>query len=313
MRIAPALFAMSLLLLCFSGATARADPWFGWGDNVLEDRFADGDFDVEDRLAMRVGGRMGASDVQAESWVSLVGFDKQRIDGRQEVGGIVVVGLALDRIAAGPMHRVGDGPRFMADSSPAAPAAARFPPTVTLVAPALARSCVAAAWRAAGLGVDDARIDGIVARARSSAWLPETRMRALRRIDDGTRTATLATTDGTTYYDLAGTTSMLELRLTWRFDRLLYADDEPTLERVRLERQDARSRLASRALEVLFAWQRASLDAESAPEPSRAKADALLRVAEAEATLDVLTAGWFSERDRPPPPPDESPAASSSP
>ena len=38
---------------------------------------------------------------------------------------------------------------------------------------ALARACVAAAWRAAGLGIDDARLDAILSRARWSAALPE--------------------------------------------------------------------------------------------------------------------------------------------
>jgi hypothetical protein len=172
------------------------------------------------------------------------------------------------------------------------------------VSPALARQCVAASLRAAGLGVDDARLDALVDRARSSAWLPETRMRAMRLWTDADHTTTLATTDTANFYDAVGANLVLELRLTWRFDRLIYAGDEPTLERVRLERQDARARLAQHTLEILFAWEKARVDESAAIVGSRDELDARLHVAEAQATLDVLTGGWFGEvegaRRRPP-------------
>jgi hypothetical protein len=163
----------------------------------------------------------------------------------------------------------------------------------------LARDCVAAALRASGLGVDDARIDALVSRARESAWLPETRMRAMRLWDDAAHTTTLASTDTANFYDAVGANLVLELRLTWRLDRLLFAGDEPTLERVRLERQDARSRLATRTLEALFAWHRALVQGEEALAGSRDAAESRLRAAEAQATLDVLTAGWFTSREAP--------------
>jgi hypothetical protein len=167
---------------------------------------------------------------------------------------------------------------------------------VALVSPSIARACVAAAWRTAGLGVDDRRIDAMIARAHSSAVLPEMRLRVMRLFDEATHTTTSATlvSDGTNVYDATGAKLWLEARLTWHLDRLLYADDEPTLERVRLERQDARARLAARALELLFAWQRGELDARAAPSGSHEQTEALVRSLEAEATLDVLTGGWFS-------------------
>jgi hypothetical protein len=160
----------------------------------------------------------------------------------------------------------------------------------------MARACVAAALRASGLGTDDARVDELVARARSSAWLPEARTRAMRLWNDAAHTTTLASTDTANFYDAVGANLVLELRLTWRLDRLLFAGDEPTLERIRLERQDARARLATRTLEVLFAWQRAVLGEEQAVPGSRDALESRLRAIEAQATLDVLTAGWFSSR-----------------
>ena len=192
--------------------------------------------------------------------MSLVGFERQLLSGRRDVGGMVVVGLALDRIAAGSVHRH----RRPAASPRLPPAASRLPRggarrSRRLAAPQLARKCVAAAWRTAGLGADDARIDALISRSRASALLPETRLRAMRLWDDASHATTLATTDDTSYYDAIGANLVLEVRLTWRLDRLLYAGDEPTLERVRLERQDARARVAARTLEALFAWQRATV------------------------------------------------------
>ncbi len=217
------------------------------------------------------------------------------MSGQNDVGAMIVVGLALDRIAAGPVHGLADPPR---PAPPPSPAAGESPPAhpTTLVAPSLARECVAAALRASGLGVDDSRIDALITRSRVSAWLPETRMRAMRLMTDAAHATTLATTDGTTYYDAVGANLVLELRLTWRFDRLLFAGDEATLERTRLEREDARSRLSARTLEALFAWQRAAVEGQTAPAGSPQELEAQLRESEGLATLDVLTGGWFSRR-----------------
>jgi hypothetical protein len=309
---------------------ARADPLFGAGENAREDAFVDGDFDEEDHVVMRLGGHVGASDLHGQSWVSLVAFGKQLRSGRSDVGGFVVVGLALDRIATGPSHRLADPPRPGRQASvtppprdPPPPAPAPVPVPVPAPAPmpgptppaklevsaALARDTVAAALRASGLGVDDARIDDLVSRARASAWLPETRMRAMRLWNDATHTTTVASTDTANFYDAVGANLVLELRLTWRLERLLYAGDEGTLERVRLERLDARTRLATRTLEVLFGWDRATMEVRQAVAGSREEIEARVRAAEAEATLEVLTGGWFGERCASParPPPGEPP------
>ncbi len=286
--------ALTLLALqALHAAPVRADPWFGSGDNAVEDSFADGDIDKEDTIAMRIGSHTGAADLRGESWVSLMGFRRELMSGKNDTGGVLLVGLALDRIAAGPVHRIADE----AASTPAKTPAQRD--AALLAVPELARKCVTAALRTSGLGVDDARVDDIVSRSRASAWLPETRLRAMRLWDDAAHATTLATTNDTTYYDALGANLVLELRLTWRLDRLLFAGDEPTLERVRLERQDARARVATRTLEVLFTWERAEVDAQGAVAGSREEVEARLRRAEAEATLDVLTGGWFSERDPP--------------
>jgi hypothetical protein len=306
-----ALLVLALLAFLLAAGQARAAPWFDAGQDALEDQFEDGDIDEEDHAILRTTAGTGASDLRTtagtgtsdlrgESWVSLVAFERQLLSGKNDVGGMVVVGLALDRISAGEVHRIGDPTPAVPPPPPpprlALPEETRDPERV---APSLARRCVGAALRTAGLGADDARIDALVARSRASALLPETRLRAMRLWDDASHATTLATTSDTTYYDAIGANLVLELRLTWRLDRLLYASDEPTLERVRLERQEARSRVATRTLEVLFAWQRAAVESAGAVAGSRERIEADLRADEAAATLDVLTGGWFSARDAP--------------
>lgn len=298
--------ALVTALLSLPVATpARAEPLLDLGQDPLSDRLADGDLDEEDLVAMRIGATTGSSDLHGGTWLSLAGFAKRLQSGKDDLGVVLVVGVAFDRIAAGPTHHLADSPHpalpgaTSASPPPPTPSPPASPPSTTRVeaiAPLLARSCVAAALRTSGLGVDDAKLDALVERARSSAWLPETRMRAMRLWTDADHTTTVASTDTASLYEAVGANLMLELRLTWRFDRLLYAGDEPTLERVRLERQDARSRLATRVLEVLFAWERAQVAAAGAAAGSPEQVEARLRVAEAQATLDVLTGGWFSRR-----------------
>jgi hypothetical protein len=305
-----------VLLTCFFLActfallvprAARGDPRVGSDEDALDDRIAAGDIDEEDRIALRADRGVGTSDRHGQSWISVLGFVRQLLLGKQDIGGVVVVGLALDRMAAGPVHRVAYPGAAVGAAS--AIGAARAVPTSSLVGlvearleshpvlePSLARACVDAALRASGLAEGEAQLEELVSRARSSAWLPETRMRAMRLWDDTSRTTLLASTNTTNLYDALAASFVLELRLTWRFDRLLYAGDEPTLERVRLELQAARSHLATRTLEALFAWERARVQALQAVEGSPEAVESNLRGAEARATLDVLTGGWFSTR-----------------
>lgn len=269
---------LALLLVLFSSAEARAAP-------DLDDLVTDGELDGEDivvRGRTRVAPRPSAS-----TWLSLVGFVNEG-SRRSEVGGMLVLGIPFDRMAARAA-----APDLVRVAAPAAPDG----PLDVALSPRLARSCVAAAWRAAGIGADDSRLDGIVSRARWSAILPEARLRAIR-YDNLTLASSLDPASNATTYlrDTTGANLGLEARLTWRFDRLVYADDEPAFERIRLEQRDVRSRIAGKTLDALFHWQRAVLDLKTLPPAqvgTRDEADVALRVMEAEAALDVLTNGWF--------------------
>jgi hypothetical protein len=292
---------------------ALAEPWFGWGQNHAEDRYESGDLDSEDIVDGTIVGRShnGAENVRAGSWLSLGGFFRKPEVGQADVGILLILSVAFDKVAQGSVHDLGgsiaDGTAKTRPAPPApdpppltllpppAPSAPAPPPPVdpsrVVITPSVARRAVAAAWRTSGLGVDDARIDSMVARARASAALPEARFRAMRVVLDGSHAGVIP--EDTSTYDTAGADMWLEGRLTWRLDRLLYADDEPTLERVRLERQDARTRVAGKVLDALFQWQRAWLSVHVATPGSREATDATLRLIEAEAGLDVMTGGWF--------------------
>jgi len=284
------------------------DQWLGARQAQLEERFADGDLDEEDLVRIQTpragiaGGlgmgreRSGGRDLLAQSWVSLVGFSSQLPTGLHEVGGFVVVGVAFDKIAQGDTYvGIRPGPaRGAGIAQDASPRPAPTPsPRVRLAIDApLARGAVRSAWRASGIEVNDARIDQMISRSRLSVLLPETRLRAMQVFQDGEHTTEYINESGT-IVDTSGSTTTLEARLTWRLDRLIFSGDEPTLERVRLEREETRNRIASKILELLFTWQRALLDEAASDSGSRAEVDATLRELEAEISLDVLTGGWF--------------------
>jgi hypothetical protein len=240
----------------------------------------------------------------APLWIAL-GASAQRDPERTSFGGLLLVGLPLDRLwerRRGPAvsAAIAETPRLKpapagdrpSDASP--PPASRPPrPIPLLVAPTAARAAVRAALREARLVAPDADLDALASRARSASLLPELRLRAMRLVDED---ESLAPTE----YDPArttasgGTSLWLEARATWRLDRLVFADDEVAIERLRGERAAAQRKLAERVLEALAAWQRAlARGADDARSPEERRDDAL-EVASRAAELDVLTGGWFS-------------------
>jgi hypothetical protein len=272
----------------------------------LEEQVVQGDKDAEDLAVLRVSkdtlARPGRA---APVYLALEAFAGDP-GGRREYGAMVVLQLPLERFASRPaplpfpvelrpFSPDGAGaallppvPGLFDNTASNAPRAAKSPVVMTAET---ARACVRAAWRAIGLA-DDAAVDSMAARARTSAALPELRLRAMRTIDESGR-VTLSDTDPYRYTEAGGATNWLEARVTFRLDRLVFADEEVSLERVRLERTEVRARTAAKVLQVLFEWQRARALVD---EPSSSSAEhfaAVLRELEAAAILDVMTDGWF--------------------
>lgn len=242
-----------------------------------------------------------------------VGVLREHGDVRSEVAGFVSVEFPFERLAAPRPLLVAtadDG----ADLDGNQPYGATAPPlaedeapgdddeTDGAVAPALdpavvgrlAREAVAAAESAHGLVAHERAIDGAAARARASAALPELRLRGARSRDEALRLT--PTTEDPYRFSLAGGTgTLLEAQATFRLNRLVFADEEVPLERVRLERERMNERLEARVIAAVVAWHRALSRELGAPDVEERGRAALARV-NAEIALDVLTDGWFGAR-----------------
>jgi hypothetical protein len=162
-----------------------------------------------------------------------------------------------------------------------------------LVPAAVLRGLVSAAWHTAGLDRDET-LDDIASRAKSSALAPEVRLRAMRTLSYGARILTAdALADRTTLSD--GTETLLEARLTWRLDRLVFADEEVGIERVKLDRAELKQRLASRIVELTIAWTRGRRAAANVDLLPQEREEAAMVAMEAILALDAFTGGAATE------------------
>lgn len=134
---------------------------------------------------------------------------------------------------------------------------------------------LAAAYAAAGLDRDPQ--DGWIRRARLAGMIPWITVRTAR--DTSWQDAHAEVGHGTS----------LELRATWRLDRLLFDSKELQIASVEAARRRERRRLATRVIRTYFTWRRAASQASSDEQIAT-------RAAEAAAELDALTEGWFSRQ-----------------
>ncbi|HET7499533.1 MAG TPA: hypothetical protein VFK02_00965 [Kofleriaceae bacterium] len=140
--------------------------------------------------------------------------------------------------------------------------------------PAIA-AVLAAAYQAAGLDHDPG--GGWIRRARLAGLIPWVTVRTAR---------------DTSWQDdqpEVGHGTSVEVRATWRLDRLVFDGHELQVATLELARRRERRRLASRVIRSYFTWRRAAA-AVAALDDERAT----IRLGEATAELDALTDGWFS-------------------
>jgi hypothetical protein len=234
--------------------------------------------------------------------VSARGAYAVTLEGRREILGLVSLTIPLDRAAA---------PRITEDAKPkkaktADPEPTELPPPVAEQRPAptapkpklllgarLVKATLAAAYRAAGRGSARARYASLSSRARASAVLPELRLRAARSTDESLR-LTPSSSDPYRYTQAGGVTLSFEGQATWRLDRLVFADEEISIEHLAQNRSRSDSALTEQVLKTLFVWQRARITALREDIDPEAQLEAELRALEAALRLDVLTGGWFS-------------------
>jgi hypothetical protein len=211
------------------------------------------------------------------------------------ISGFLKLELPLEQLVAqrsriAPLRLAEELPRPEERRPPAAAPAWRG-----LGSPGLARGAVRAARRASARDAARERLDGLSTRARVSAALPELVLRAARSTDQTLRLSPTATDAAVyDYTQTGGADLLLEARATWTLDRLVFADEELGVERLRLDHARSEAQLVDRIVALVFDWERARrvLAAPEAEPEARLKAE--LDELQAEATLDVLTDGWFS-------------------
>jgi len=232
-------------------------------------------------------------------WVSFQATLVRNDQGQNDFAAMALLGVPLERVRKNRDRAsvIAERPEpAAADSSPPKQEVSPDKPTgeaSLVVTPQMARAAIAAALEHAGLETSTARVDRLASRSRTSSLLPELRLRVTRQLDDS---QVLSPTE----YDPDRVTATVkaswwfEARATFRLDKLVFADEEVALERMREDRVEAGKKLRERVLALLFAWQKAlRLREDGAADPG-VQMKAGLEVIEAEVTLDVLTGGWFS-------------------
>jgi hypothetical protein len=230
-------------------------------------------------------------------WLS-VSAEYRRGTLEREWRGFLALNVPFDQLAtprrpSAAASVAEEPPKKQGEATPPAPA-----PTPIIAAaapwltPRLARGAVQhALWVAGYLGTRT-RLGNLASRARNSAALPELRLRTLH--SSGQTLRLTPTPDDPYRYTQAGTSELaLEARLTWHLDRLIFAEQEVSIERLQLERDLAERRLIEQVLTRLALWQRSRVRAADVDLDPEARQTAELEALGAAVELDVLTEGWF--------------------
>jgi hypothetical protein len=164
-------------------------------------------------------------------------------------------------------------------------------PVVTVALGDLAIRTVKVALRTAGISERDAEVDRIATRARVSALMPEVSVRATQTEagikDYSSDTGTVSTSE-------YGPGFSLQASLTFHLDKLVYSGQESRIERLRIERMDARTRISQKIIDEIGKWSRALAEERMDVDSQPGHLDAMVRRTNAQMALDVWTGGWFS-------------------
>jgi hypothetical protein len=253
-------------------------------------------------VALHARSQRASARAEQAAWLSVtVPLDKLALP-RVVAKPTVAVPIALAPVPATPPH----APPTSSTQAPAASApVASVPAPSAPAAPPLtfrqvrllsefSRRATVVALGVAGVAAERRRLDSLSSRARASALLPELRLRAVRNTDQALRWVPTAD-DPTRVTQADGAGLILEGSATFRLDRLLFAREELTVERVRLHAGEASSKLEARVQAALLGLFRAR-ELACSSEVDEARTPQLLKVVELFAELNNLTAGWFSEQ-----------------
>lgn len=142
-----------------------------------------------------------------------------------------------------------------------------------------------------------ARLSKLVSRSRLAGWVPELRLRGVYGFD-----RTVSSEEAQGIYPGETTTrgardSLVEARLTFRLDRLVFGDGEAGIERQRGQLAAQASKTKQRALELLFTWRKAETLIRAGTLFEEEELELVLKSEQALAELHVLTKGWFQGID----------------
>jgi hypothetical protein len=182
--------------------------------------------------------------------------------------------------------------RLRASACSGAESCANAPPGARL-SPALARATVAAALRVRDVATQLRRLEGMAARSRSAASLPEVRLGAGTSRDESLKLSPTQN-DPARFTRDGGRDLWLEARLIWRLDGALFSKDEIAVERLKAEQREDRARTTREVLDALLDWQQARFALASERLLPEERDAAWLRELGALARLDILSDGWFS-------------------
>jgi hypothetical protein len=274
-----------LATLCASGAVATAAG--AQSQPILAPSPSDGHFEV----ALHARSMRASARAEQAAWLTVtLPLDK-----------LALPRVAQQAAASSPQPQPPPPPPPAASKAPSAPPAEPPAPETPRVSFAQLRALADFSRRAsvvalsvAGAAVDRRRLDSLSARARSSALLPELRLRAVRNTDHALRW--VPTTDDpyrVTQADGAG--MILEASASFRLDRLLFAHEELLVERLRLRAGAVRLKLEARVQAALVGLFRARELACATDPNDPARLERVLKSLELFQELDSLTAGWFSD------------------
>lgn len=220
-----------------------------------------------------------------------------RASARAEQAAWLTLTLPLDELA---LPRVAQQPMVPPAPAPSpAPSPVSSGPLVSFAQlralTEFSRRAKAVALGVAGAAAERRRMDSLASRARASALLPELRLRAVRNTDQALRWVPTAD-DPTRVTQADGAGLTLEASATFRLDRLLFAREELTVERVRqragIERLKLEARVQSALLGLFRAHQLGCAGERDDPKTMLEVVKGLELFEE----LDNLTAGWFSDQ-----------------
>lgn len=176
-----------------------------------------------------------------------------------------------------------------ADVGEAEGARARRRPEVPLD---LLRTAIEQAERAAGLGASMRRLSALGRRSRWSGLSPELRLRGALGIDQTRSIDSAGIVPGDeTLRDASD--SLVEIRLTFHLERLLFAGQEVALERARQQLLAERTELHAAVGRELLAYRRALQRLEDEELLDEDRADFEFDAERARLALFLLTDGWF--------------------